>query len=236
MPDFSTTNSSIYIVVNADGSGQPVSLKNQFYLPPAAGLIGAVKQDGVTTAIDPDGTIRVIGGGGTGGVTGLAATPTGQFITGNIRLLAGSERVTLTEDPIGKTITVDVVGGAATGGYVQFTGSAAGGVGQQFSNVNLGFYTNTNNVTLMVNGVALTPVSSFTLAGTILTVSDYLAPNSILQVIAKNTTGSGSAEVIAGLPVNPNAQGLATDLIQVVPDGTQWDVTPAVTVTDGGNF
>lgn len=236
MADFNTTNSNFFNLVNVDANFIPRSLKNTYYLPPAAGLIGAVKPDGTTTTVDPDGTIHAIGGGGGGGVTGLAGTPIGLFLTGNIRLLAGTN-ITIVEDTLANTITFNAQGGGGGfGAYVQFAGSVAGGVNQQFTNVNLGNYTSVFNMTVLVNGVGLTPMTSFNLAGTVLTIFDYLAPSSVIQVISKGGGSGGGLDTIAGLPVAMAAEGMPTDLLQVQDDGVAWNVTPAQTITDGGNF
>lgn len=70
--------------------------------------------------------------------------------------------------------------------YEQFISSSVASSNQQFSSANFAFYdSNTTWMTVSVNGVVMTPITSYTLAGTVLTILDFLAPLALIEVTFK---------------------------------------------------
>lgn len=130
------------------------------------------------------------------------------------------------------------------GGYLQFTSANIGSAGQMFISQDILNYDNVLNVTLMVNGVALTPLSDFTLLGNTITVLAYLSPQSLIQIIAKNVSdrASGTVTVVgtgAGLSGGPITTTGTVSLLPattssiggVIVDGSSLAVTPAGTLS-----
>lgn len=130
------------------------------------------------------------------------------------------------------------------GGYLQFTSANAGSANQQFINQDILNYGNVLNITLMVNGVALTPLEDYTLSGNTITVLDYLSPQSLIQIIAKNVASraSGTVTVVgtgAGLTGGPITTtgtvsmlpATTSSLGGVIVDGNSLAVTPSGTLS-----
>lgn len=92
--------------------------------------------------------------------------------------------------------------------YIGFLGSATGGANQTFTNPTLGAYAaDETRMTVLVNGVAITPVESFVLNGDILTILDYLAPNAEVDVISKAITAAGvSIGTVSNVSVSTNLE------------------------------
>lgn len=80
--------------------------------------------------------------------------------------------------------------------YISFTGSLAGGAGQQFTDARLaGYFSQSNAATVLVNGVGITPDTSYSINVNVLTIFDYLSPNASIQVISKSGGLGGTGTV-----------------------------------------
>lgn len=172
MADKATINSNMYQVVNFDPvTFQPASLKQQYYLPPSAGYLGAVKQ-GAGINIATDGTISATGGGA--GVASLAVTSAGILRIGNIKFLAGTNTTivdngdnTFTWNATGGGgVSVNIVGDWSSGGTSKDQYTAPSVINAQGINLAIILTSGTTVVvsSVSVGGVSLT--GTFTVTGT----------------------------------------------------------------------
>lgn len=70
--------------------------------------------------------------------------------------------------------------------YVQFFSSPTASSNQQFISSDFVLYdSNTTWMTVSVNGVVMTPITSYTLSAAILTILDFLAPSALIEVAFK---------------------------------------------------
>lgn len=91
----------------------------------------------------------------------------------------------------------EVIGTATP--FLRFNGSALGGFNQTFTDPILTIYNATPELlTVLANGVALTPptispasAGSYRLTGDVITITDYLEPNALIEVISKVVIGTG---------------------------------------------
>lgn len=110
---------------------------------------------------------------------------------------------------------------ATTIPFLGFVGSVGGGTNQQFTSASLAGYNSVSSAaTVLVNGVGITPTTSYTISGNNLTIVDYLSPNAIIQVISKSSGGGGGG-----------GSGTVTSIGITVPTG--FTVSPASITTFG---
>lgn len=77
-------------------------------------------------------------------------------------------------------------GGVYQAPYVSFVSAATGSINQTFTSTTFAYYASASVMTVLVNGVAITPGSSYTLSGTTLTISDFLSSESLIEIISKS--------------------------------------------------